>query len=381
MAGPPQLRLGKRAADAVAGRVAAAEGQDHAEDVECAVCSCPAFESPVQTVPCAHLYHRACLDDWLKDKAAAARTCPSCRKKLPKDAYKMADHVVKNILDKLNINCPQQCEGPNPKRMRYSELAAHITDQCPETPLLCSIGCGAVLLRKEMGDHNAKCEHALITCVHCQGQVQRYKLQAHNAEDCKGRLFTCVHCKQSGLLFAEKGAHELQCTGPVPMMELAKLRQQNEQLRQQNKELQQQNQQGVLKELQGMRKQQEAHQQSVAAFQARTDTTLRAVVQDAQRARMKMRSQERPGSNGEYVLRPIHFRGHCVWQKRKGLSCVFKGAQGKWSVAKSLKSMMADGRFMRSKGADTRDPVAATGWQVLENGSWVDAPGTKFAAA
>eukprot|EP01062_Namystynia_karyoxenos_P009466 TRINITY_DN13353_c0_g2_i6.p2 TRINITY_DN13353_c0_g2~~TRINITY_DN13353_c0_g2_i6.p2 ORF type:complete len:379 (+),score=111.17 TRINITY_DN13353_c0_g2_i6:79-1215(+) len=378
MAGPPQLRLGKRAADAVAGRVAAAEGQDHAEDVECAVCSCPAFESPVQTVPCAHLYHKTCLDDWLKDKAGAARTCPSCRKELPGDAYKEAAHFVKNILDKLNIYCPQKCRGPNPKRMRYGELAAHITDQCPETPLVCNIGCGAVLLRKETEYHNARCEHALITCALCKAQVQRGKLQAHNAEDCKGRLFTCAYCKQSKLLFAEKGAHELLCTGPVPMMELAKLRQQNEHLRQQNRELQQ----GVLKELQGMRKQQEEFQLSTVLFQKRTDMSLRAAgrgLQDGQCAIINVSSKERPDGDGKYVLQPMHLHGHCVW--RDDDRFIYKSSDGEWYVASSFESMISNKGFLVCRDPNVTSPLAGAHWLAWLDREWRDAPGTKLAAA
>eukprot|EP01062_Namystynia_karyoxenos_P009459 TRINITY_DN13353_c0_g1_i1.p2 TRINITY_DN13353_c0_g1~~TRINITY_DN13353_c0_g1_i1.p2 ORF type:complete len:109 (+),score=10.36 TRINITY_DN13353_c0_g1_i1:72-398(+) len=58
MARAPQLRLGERAAGTWSQggwRPPRTRSADHAEDVECAVCSCPAFESPVQTVPRADL--------------------------------------------------------------------------------------------------------------------------------------------------------------------------------------------------------------------------------------------------------------------------------------------------------------------------------------
>eukprot|EP01062_Namystynia_karyoxenos_P033173 TRINITY_DN243_c0_g1_i13.p2 TRINITY_DN243_c0_g1~~TRINITY_DN243_c0_g1_i13.p2 ORF type:complete len:450 (+),score=147.42 TRINITY_DN243_c0_g1_i13:87-1352(+) len=229
MADACELRLEESVEEAIAGRIQAAPGQEHAEHLECAVCWDTALECPVKAVPCGHYFHEGCLRRWLNGKVGEAHSCPHCRKQLPAGdgAYTKVDYQVKAILDGTRVPCPQKCGEPQSKRMRFDGLAKHIRKECPLTPLVCTgADCGKVLPRKEMeGAHLTECEHVLVPCGQCEEKVKRAVLQGHKAGSCPRRPITCAHCKKQNLLYCDREKHELQCTGSVPMRVVAELRQ------------------------------------------------------------------------------------------------------------------------------------------------------------
>eukprot|EP00312_Isochrysidales_sp_CCMP1244_P020722 CAMPEP_0202786374 /NCGR_PEP_ID=MMETSP1388-20130828/70072_1 /ASSEMBLY_ACC=CAM_ASM_000864 /TAXON_ID=37098 /ORGANISM="Isochrysis sp, Strain CCMP1244" /LENGTH=241 /DNA_ID=CAMNT_0049455929 /DNA_START=21 /DNA_END=743 /DNA_ORIENTATION=+ len=58
------------------------EGREPAEATSCAICLGD-FEpgEELRILPCVHLYHRACIDEWIRRKGLAAK-CPLCNRKL-----------------------------------------------------------------------------------------------------------------------------------------------------------------------------------------------------------------------------------------------------------------------------------------------------------
>eukprot|EP01062_Namystynia_karyoxenos_P044610 TRINITY_DN32904_c0_g1_i1.p1 TRINITY_DN32904_c0_g1~~TRINITY_DN32904_c0_g1_i1.p1 ORF type:complete len:381 (+),score=73.36 TRINITY_DN32904_c0_g1_i1:99-1145(+) len=342
------MRLGPRATAALAGKIEAAAGQEHASDLECSVCTFPALECPVSTVPCGHMFHKTCLEDWLKDKVGPERTCPDCRKELPPGcAYTEVDRRLRAVLDKLNVYCPQECE-PNAKRVRYDQLSLHL-GQCPKTPLLCGgTGCGVVLPRKEMDTHAAQCEHVRVTCLWCDQKVKRGMLQLHKADDCTHRRFQCLHCKQRNLVYWNKEAHELQCTGSVPMMMVAELRKQNREL--------QEKQERADANLEGLREQ---------------IVQLQRLVQNTQLCRrLQLISKELDAAQGVYEIMPWLWKGHCAWESKDGTSVHY--SDGYWGISLSR---YTDHRLRVAVGGGM--PVAVKGWQVHDGQGWVDAPMTR----
>eukprot|EP01062_Namystynia_karyoxenos_P044712 TRINITY_DN3298_c0_g1_i3.p1 TRINITY_DN3298_c0_g1~~TRINITY_DN3298_c0_g1_i3.p1 ORF type:complete len:398 (+),score=130.22 TRINITY_DN3298_c0_g1_i3:89-1195(+) len=359
MAGICRMRLGRKAREAAAGRIEAAPGQEHAADLECSVCTAPAFRCPVKTVPCGHMFHEGCLQDWLKDKAGAARLCPNCRKELPAgEAYTEVDRPLKAVLDKLRVDCPQGCE-PAPKRVRYDQLDAHFRE-CPETPVFCSsAGCDAVLPRKEMqGAHAAECPHALVPCEQCQEEVKRSALQNHMERDCLRRRFACGYCQREGIAQQDREAHELQCTGPVQMSAVAILR------RTVAWKLHDQND-----ELQALRDENKALQQ-----QSKEQLQL---LQTMLYRRIKVHSDERADCAGVYGLLPERRNGSYIWGTEDG-RFLYKIESGSWIVALSRDDMQARRGALWWEGPDTSDfPVGASGnWLMCNNKKWEPAPGS-----
>eukprot|EP01062_Namystynia_karyoxenos_P057697 TRINITY_DN4884_c0_g1_i1.p1 TRINITY_DN4884_c0_g1~~TRINITY_DN4884_c0_g1_i1.p1 ORF type:complete len:355 (+),score=67.86 TRINITY_DN4884_c0_g1_i1:101-1066(+) len=224
MADKCEIMLDEMVQDAVAGRLQAAPGQRHARHFECAICKNPAFDTPVRTNPCGHMYHQDCLERWLRGKQGDAHSCPTCRKTLPsgRDAFSQ-DHVVRAALGEVDVECPQECLAPAAKRFRFDDLGRHVRIECPMTKLSCSAeGCGEVLFRQQMAQsHLPKCEHVLVDCNQCNKKVKRGVLLGHQAGQCRVQ---CAYCKEE-VLFRKKREHELQgCTGSVPVRAFAALR-------------------------------------------------------------------------------------------------------------------------------------------------------------
>ena len=58
-----------------------------AEEPECAICLDPLSESPSQTLPCSHVYHRECVEKLRSFGINEA--CPLCRAELPPGPEKL----------------------------------------------------------------------------------------------------------------------------------------------------------------------------------------------------------------------------------------------------------------------------------------------------
>eukprot|EP01062_Namystynia_karyoxenos_P009468 TRINITY_DN13353_c1_g1_i1.p2 TRINITY_DN13353_c1_g1~~TRINITY_DN13353_c1_g1_i1.p2 ORF type:complete len:397 (+),score=123.14 TRINITY_DN13353_c1_g1_i1:76-1191(+) len=362
---PFEVRLGDEAARAVAGRIDAAEGQDFADELECSICTHPAFECPVETTPCSHMFHRDCLEQWLADRVGDARCCPDCREELPPgaDAYKEVDRRLKGVLNKTQVCCPQSCE-PNPKRMRYDELSAHIA-LCPLTPLACgNADCGVVLPRREMeGDHAAACEHAIVACGQCGEQIKRSALQEHEAAQCTHRLVSCEYCQQADIVFCQKMNHELECPGHVPVRVLAELK----------------TAQHVL---------QAAHDISKAAYEAERDAA-RATQERADQLlgvlgtlldvplRVRVHAALGNSLDGEYTILPEKENGCFAWGKPDG-AFLFKTPRGAWSLAANRSEMERNKGRQRSSRTDDPDPVFSSRWKYWDGIDWVPSPYTSI---
>eukprot|EP01062_Namystynia_karyoxenos_P079331 TRINITY_DN8343_c0_g1_i1.p1 TRINITY_DN8343_c0_g1~~TRINITY_DN8343_c0_g1_i1.p1 ORF type:complete len:400 (+),score=85.20 TRINITY_DN8343_c0_g1_i1:78-1277(+) len=391
MAGASTMLLGKDAEDALAGKVEAAPEQDHAEDLLCPMCTRPAFFCPVKTVPCGHLFHKCCLEDWLTGKAGPARRCPMCSTELPPgNAHTNVDFSVRAILDRLKVTCPQGCQPePQPKRMRYDQLAAHI-QECPKTPMLCgSAGCGVVLPRREMeGTHAAQCEYARITCGLCIEEIKRGTLRSRTTDGAHAS-FTCSYCNTGDILVCKKESHELQCAGPVQMSVVAELRRQNRELKETSRKLQEQNeelQEKMTAELLGHREMLEHCTVSQGRTEAELQTQGGQVLQLLQQnseilglvrsmlcPRVKVTSAESPKHDGEYTLVQEKENGHSAWRSANGC-CIYR-VGGSWLIGDSpaLIPQQLGSLQLRATGPH---PVAASGWKVITDAGWLPAPGT-----
>eukprot|EP01062_Namystynia_karyoxenos_P056002 TRINITY_DN46980_c0_g1_i1.p1 TRINITY_DN46980_c0_g1~~TRINITY_DN46980_c0_g1_i1.p1 ORF type:complete len:447 (+),score=132.45 TRINITY_DN46980_c0_g1_i1:91-1341(+) len=407
------VQLDHPTTEALAGRILPAASAENAQLYECSICKFPAFEEPVCTVPCDHLFDRDCLERWLEDKEGAQRTCPLCRTELhPGDgAFRVAGIRDRGALAIMEVDCPQDCEQPHPKRVRYSELSNHIIEQCPATPMLCGSGpCEAVLPRHEMEQHAAECPHALCPCWQCNGLVIRSNLLAHMREDCPERLAKAEPLHDYDIVYARKEDHDMKCTGQTDLV--AHLRAENEVLRKGQGALAKQ-----VSELQArvgalgqeMHRTRKSHkhackrlreetraelekqkdqilQKQAAAMQEQQEgfEELRGLNRETQRLlsaallcrRLEVTSEEMPAVTGEYFLTSEQHNGRSLWANREG-GLVYWNPAGSWAIASGEKAMI-DGRCLLVSESRTAaaNPAAAAEWRYDNDTRFVPAPRT-----
>eukprot|EP01062_Namystynia_karyoxenos_P037432 TRINITY_DN2723_c0_g1_i6.p2 TRINITY_DN2723_c0_g1~~TRINITY_DN2723_c0_g1_i6.p2 ORF type:complete len:412 (+),score=122.16 TRINITY_DN2723_c0_g1_i6:87-1238(+) len=379
MAAALKMRLTEDVKRAIAGHIDAAKRDRRVLEMVCPICDNPAFECPVKTTPCGHLHHRDCLSDWLKGKAAGARTCPLCQTLLTGEAYQASDLTVKRVLDLTEVLCPLKC-GPPAKRVRvcYEELKKHI-EQCPKTPVVCgNEGCDEVRDRAVMeATHVAVCYHALVTCEKCGSQtIKRGELQKHKTEQCTQRPYKCGHCGTDGLVHSEREEHEAQCTGPAKISDLAQLKRENKELRRERERRDDKERADkerlraqLCKIITDVDKEQQLPQLVLSTLAYTEGIPLRLVVKCA----------EEPWLAGTYELLPQRFNGAPVYGHSSGYR-VYRTCSSSWMVAMSDKTMKQNRGSLHS--VNKNSPVLAEGsWvHINDKGEWQAAPGTSIVA-
>eukprot|EP01062_Namystynia_karyoxenos_P067468 TRINITY_DN61430_c0_g1_i1.p2 TRINITY_DN61430_c0_g1~~TRINITY_DN61430_c0_g1_i1.p2 ORF type:complete len:384 (+),score=89.53 TRINITY_DN61430_c0_g1_i1:86-1237(+) len=337
-----------------AGRIDAAPGQAHAAELECAICSYPAFLFPVKTSPkeCGHLFHRDCLCRWLKNKEGPARTCPTCRTVLPPGpaAYTRPDRQILAVLAAMQVECPQDCEQPR-KRVRYDELADHI-NECAKTPCRCNQGrCMETLPRHEMeAQHIDNCPWALVPCEQCNLKVRRRGLRSHHEKHCDMRRYTCPGCKQKDLVWGSRQSHELKCTGGARLCDVAELR----------------------KEVRTLLEEKQRYIEGLGVLlgkpqEERLRLLPRHLLATALGVPMQveMHSIEYPGAAGRYTLLPTCHEGGAAYANEEGWR-LFKMGGPWWGLSRTPEEMMAPkGKYvvvMANQLPNQLSPVSDCGW-------------------
>ena len=67
-------------------------GAAASEEPECAICFEALSQSPSQTLPCTHVYHRECVERLRS--FGISQACPMCRAELPPGAEKLHDDAI-----------------------------------------------------------------------------------------------------------------------------------------------------------------------------------------------------------------------------------------------------------------------------------------------
>ncbi|XP_078496219.1 ligand of Numb protein X 2-like [Lissotriton helveticus] len=98
--------------------------QDEVDDeLTCQICLQPLLQ-PMDT-PCGHTYCFKCLENFMKEQDF----CPMDRKKLSFQHCRKSSLLVRNLLDKLMVDCPFQKDCQ--QSMQRCELHAHLQHRCP----------------------------------------------------------------------------------------------------------------------------------------------------------------------------------------------------------------------------------------------------------
>jgi len=120
------------------------------EELICPICS-GVLEDPLQATPCEHAFCKSCIQQWLQRQP----TCPVDRGGLSDVNLRCVPRILKNLLSRLRIACDNQPYGCSAV-LKLDILGSHLVD-CefnPKKPLPCEKGCGSIIPKDELKDHN-----------------------------------------------------------------------------------------------------------------------------------------------------------------------------------------------------------------------------------
>ncbi|XP_071941330.1 E3 ubiquitin-protein ligase NRDP1-like [Antedon mediterranea] len=120
------------------------------EELICPICS-GVLEEPVQAPQCEHAFCSACIQEWLSRQ----HTCPVDRNPITPQQLKPVPRILRNLLARLRIACDNVLFGCK-KIVKLDTLTQHL-DECehnPKRPVQCESGCGMVIPKDELVDHN-----------------------------------------------------------------------------------------------------------------------------------------------------------------------------------------------------------------------------------
>ena len=137
---------------------------DYPDNIEsellCSVCVQPLVD-PVDT-PCGHTFCYNCLKGQLKKK----KFCPIDKKTVSEADVKPSSRLVRKILDKLIVVCPNN--GYCDQTMLRCNLEVHLKYHCPGSYVSCprddsSLGCSYIGPRCQLEDHLWNCNYGIDT--------------------------------------------------------------------------------------------------------------------------------------------------------------------------------------------------------------------------
>ncbi|XP_071444547.1 E3 ubiquitin-protein ligase NRDP1 [Hetaerina americana] len=134
------------------------------EELVCPICS-GVLEDPLQAPECEHAFCQVCIHEWVSRQP----TCPVDRQPITSAQLRPVPRILKNLLSRLCITCDNISFGCT-SVMKLDALASHLEDcpHNPKRPIRCEQGCGLVIPKDEIKDHN--CVRELRSLIHTQQQ-------------------------------------------------------------------------------------------------------------------------------------------------------------------------------------------------------------------
>ncbi|CAG9830505.1 unnamed protein product [Diabrotica balteata] len=134
------------------------------EELVCPICS-GVLEDPIQALVCEHAFCKACITEWISRQP----TCPVDRQIVTSPQLRPVPRIIRNLLSRLCITCDNAQYGCT-RVLKLDALTAHL-EECehnPKRPLPCEQGCGLIIPKDELKDHN--CVKELRALIHTQQQ-------------------------------------------------------------------------------------------------------------------------------------------------------------------------------------------------------------------
>ncbi|XP_066988012.1 E3 ubiquitin-protein ligase NRDP1 isoform X1 [Macrobrachium rosenbergii] len=120
------------------------------EELLCPICS-EVLEDPLQAPSCEHAFCSGCINEWLSRQ----QTCPVDRQTITSSQLKSVPRILRSLLSKLYISCDNKPHGCTAV-LKLDLLSSHL-EECefnPKRPVPCEQGCGLVVPKDELKDHN-----------------------------------------------------------------------------------------------------------------------------------------------------------------------------------------------------------------------------------
>lgn len=134
------------------------------EELVCPICS-GVLEDPLQAPICEHAFCRECIQEWISRQP----TCPVDRQNITSAQLRPVPRILRNLLSRLYITCDNASYGCT-SVMKLDSLSSHL-EECehnPKRPVTCEQGCGLVIPKDELKEHN--CVRELRALIHSQQQ-------------------------------------------------------------------------------------------------------------------------------------------------------------------------------------------------------------------
>ncbi|KAK9871514.1 hypothetical protein WA026_012885 [Henosepilachna vigintioctopunctata] len=120
------------------------------EELICPICSA-VLEDPLQAPTCEHAFCKSCITEWISRQP----TCPVDRQNVTSAQLRQVPRILRNLLSRLCINCDNTPYGCT-RVLKLDSLQSHL-EECefnPKRPLPCEQGCGLIIPKDELKDHN-----------------------------------------------------------------------------------------------------------------------------------------------------------------------------------------------------------------------------------
>lgn len=148
------------------------------EELLCPICS-GVLDEPLQAPQCEHAFCTDCINQWLTRQP----TCPVDRNPITFNQLKPVPRILRNLLSRLVINCDNVTFGCT-QTVKLDVLSTHL-QECeynPKKPVHCEQGCGLIIPKDELKDHN--CVRELRALV----QQQQHKITDISTELAEHKL-------------------------------------------------------------------------------------------------------------------------------------------------------------------------------------------------
>ena len=179
------------------------------QEVECPICLQFPFE-PIQCSKCLKIFCEKCQ---INNK------CPICRDYFEK---KELDRILKNILGKLLLRCPNCDKYTKLNKIKVSEYINHLKscdysdyqcltckktiphskNDCFEHAHFCGYSdslccyCSKTVKKYLKKEHEIKCGEELVQCEFCEEKLERKKIDNHKKNICLMRIINCNECHE-----------------------------------------------------------------------------------------------------------------------------------------------------------------------------------------
>eukprot|EP00996_Jenningsia_fusiforme_P002158 NODE_2998_length_1070_cov_30.190010_g2750_i0.p1 GENE.NODE_2998_length_1070_cov_30.190010_g2750_i0~~NODE_2998_length_1070_cov_30.190010_g2750_i0.p1 ORF type:complete len:285 (+),score=29.12 NODE_2998_length_1070_cov_30.190010_g2750_i0:74-928(+) len=140
---------------------------------------------------CEHVFCDVCLEKWL----TKATRCPACSHPITPQQVSETGLVLHGLYENVELYCLYKNRGC-PEQTKFADYSAHL-ENCDWAPQRCfHAECEAECDRRDLLHHMEICDHKVIPCTRCEGNVKQRDWDSHNGHTCPEIELPCELCKE-----------------------------------------------------------------------------------------------------------------------------------------------------------------------------------------